>query len=91
MNWVAPIDNRGSAVTHYVLEWKLQSAGDYTNSYVTSDATETSYAITSLTEGTFYDIRVVAYNEVGPSEPSGAIRVPAATVPSAPNQPTLVS
>ena len=86
VTWSAPLDNRGSAITSYVLQWKEQSAGDYTNSYVTSDATETSYIIddSGITGGTFYDIRVVAFNVVGGSDPSGAVRIVAATRPTAP-------
>ena len=42
---MAPLDNRGSAVTHYVLEWKEQSAGDYINSYTIANASELSYVI----------------------------------------------
>ena len=76
-------------MTHYNLQWKEKDAGDYTGSYTTSDETVTSYTITGLAEGTFYDIRVVAYNLVGGSDPSGAIRVVAATLPTAPNVPTL--
>ena len=78
-------------MTHYVLQWKAQSAGDYTASYETADATETSHTVAGLTGGNFYDIRVVAYNSVGASDPSGAIRVVAATLPTAPSQPSLVS
>lgn len=85
MNWSAPLDNRGSAVTHYILQWKEKSAGDYASSYQTSDATETSYIISSgLTEGSFYDVRVIAFNVVGGSDPSGATRIVAATRPAAP-------
>ena len=53
---------------------------------MTSDATETSYIIddSGITGGTFYDIRVVAFNVVGGSDPSGAVRIVAATRPTAP-------
>ena len=78
-------------MTHYILLWKLSSAGDYTNYYTTADATETSYTISGLSGGLFYDIRVIAYNTVGGSDASGAIREVAATSPSAPDQPTIVT
>ena len=31
VSWTEPIDTRGSPVTHYTLQWKLKTAGDYTN------------------------------------------------------------
>ena len=46
--------------------------------------------ITGLTGGVYYDIRVVAHNIVGRSDPSGAVRVVAATLPEAPDQPIIV-
>ena len=43
---------------------------------MTNDASETSYTIdTGIIEGTSYDIRVTAYNIVGGSNPSIAVRI----------------
>ena len=74
-----------------MLEWKPDTAGDYVDSYQTSDASTLTHTITGVTSGSKYDLRVIAYNDVGGSLASGASRIVAATLPSAPNQPTLVS
>ena len=49
------------------------------------------YTVTGVAVGLFYDFRVVAYNSVGASDPSGAVRIVAASLPTAPNAPSLVS
>ena len=85
------MQNGGSPVTHYILYWKTQSAGDYLDSYTTPDQPELSYIITSLDAGVFYDIKVQAFNTVGGSEHSGVARIVAATVPAKPIAPSMLS
>ena len=90
MNWLAPTDNGGSPVTSYILYWKLSTAGSYSSSYSTTNTASLTYIITGLTSGSFYDIKDQAFNIVGGSVHSGAVRLVAATKPSAPATPTLV-
>jgi len=67
VNWQAPSDNGGSAVTSYTLYWKLSTAGDYVDSYTTANAATLTHIITGLSSGLFYDIKVQATNVVGGS------------------------
>jgi len=91
VNWLAPADNGGSAITSYTLYWKLSTSGIYTDSYSTTNTATLTHIITGLTAGAYYDIKVQAFNIVGGSIHSGAIRLVAATKPNAPVTPTLVS
>jgi hypothetical protein len=45
----------------------------------------------TLVDGTFYQFSVVAVNDIGPGSQSTVVGIYAASVPSAPNAPTLVS
>jgi predicted phage tail protein len=91
VNWLAPSDNGGSAITSYSLYWKLSTSGVYTDTYSTTDIFTLTHIITGLTAGAYYDIKVQAFNIVGGSAHSGAVRLVAATKPNAPATPTLVS
>lgn len=60
LSWTAPSDNGGSAITGYKVEYKASSSGTWTTA--SSNVLGTSYQLTSLTNGTNYDVRVSATN-----------------------------
>ena len=66
VSWQAPASNGGSAITGYTVQWK-EAADSWDTSTDVSEATvtDTNYAITSLTAGTAYTVRVTASNSQG--------------------------
>jgi len=60
ISWTAPSDNGGSTITGYKVEYKASSSGTWTT--VSSNVLGTSCQLTSLTNGTNYDVRVSASN-----------------------------
>ena len=63
--WTAPADG-GSAVTGYVLQYKLDTAADTEYTAVTlATPTSLSAVVTGLTDGADYDVRVRAANAAG--------------------------
>ena len=90
LSWTAPSSNGGSALTDYLIEYKLTSTSTW-NTFSHSASTSTSAVITSLTNGVSYDFRVSAINSVGTSTASGVAsstsiaNLPAVTSQSASN------
>ena len=68
VTWTAPTETGGADIEYFVVQWKLNTVSDWTSPLVQEDSTtnETvlTYPITSLTNGTTYDIRVRADNGV---------------------------
>ena len=66
VSWQAPRSNGGSAITGYTVQWK-EAADSWDTSTDVSEATvtDTNYAITSLTAGRAYTVRVTASNRQG--------------------------
>ena len=71
ITWQAPDSDGGSAITGYTVQWKSgrQSFGDPSREHTTG-ASASTYAITGLTNGTEYTVRVIAVNAVGDGPPS---------------------
>ena len=69
--WDPPQNDGGSAITGYKVQWKSgsQSFGDPSREHTTGASART-YAITGLTNGTEYTVRVIAVNAVGDGPPS---------------------
>ena len=69
--WTAPSNDGGSAITGYTVQWKSgsQGFGDPSREHTTG-ASAITYAITGLTNGTEYTVRVIAVNAVGDGPPS---------------------
>ena len=96
MEWEAPIWNvtdwlfngssaigdGGSDITSYTVQWK-EAAASWTNPSDVSSATVTgkTHAITGLTLGVPYSLRVVATNAIGDSIPSPDLTVTARNPP----------
>lgn len=83
VSWTAPLDNGGSAITEYVVDYTL----DGTN-YIGTKRLSSGYRSTSfigLTGGTSHTIRVRAINPFGTSVDATTVVTPLApTVPSSP-------
>lgn len=60
LSWSAPSDNGGSTITGYKVEYKQSSSGTWNTA--SSNVVGTTYQLTSLTNGTNYDVRVSANN-----------------------------
>ncbi len=84
-SWTAP-DDGGSDITGYIIRHKKTSDTDWTTS---SSQTGTSYEITTLTNGTEYEVQVQATNEAGDSGYSDSAKATPRTVPSKPS-PSLI-
>ena len=81
-NGSTAIGNGGSPITSYTVWWK-EAAGSWTNPSDVSSATVTgmTHAITGLTLGVPYSLRVVATNAIGDSIPSPDLTVTAGNPP----------
>ena len=71
IGWDPPLNDGGSTITGYTVQWKSgnQSFGDSSREHTTG-ASASTYAITGLTNGTEYTVRVIAVNAVGDGPPS---------------------
>ena len=96
VNWDAPAD-RGSAITDYDLQYRSCTASCTTSTPTWGDWTDVSHTgtgrnatISSLTDGTSYQVQVRATNArgTGPWSPHASITV---GVPAPPAAPTLAS
>ena len=93
VSWTAPTDTDtgGSAITGFKIQWKLNSDADWnTNTYteIDDDDNQSPYTIEGvLTNGTKYDVRVIAVNINGDSRESGSAT---GTPSKKPNPPTGV-
>jgi hypothetical protein len=84
LNWTAPGNNGGSAITNYLIEYKLHTDSSYTT-FSHAVSTITMATVTGLTNGLNYDFRVSAVNSIGTSTPSSVISAtPALSTPSVP-------
>ena len=86
-SWTAP-NNGGSDITGYTIRHRETDTTDWTTS---SSQTGTSYDISSLTNGTEYEVQVQATNAAGDSGYSDSVKAKPRTVPSKPAAPTLTS
>ena len=92
MTWALPVDNGGSAVTDYNLQYKLTSATSWTDVARAANHLGTGFNITGLSSSTNYDFRIRAVNSIG----DGSWSVPitrttnaAAGAPAKPATPVL--
>ena len=70
--WDAPLGNGGSTITGYKVQWKEETTPNWDSPSEESDDAS-PYTIENLTNGTRYDVRVLAVNSVGNSPPSGDV------------------
>ena len=84
--WDAPLGNGGSIITGYKVQWKPDSQNDW-NTYTERDDDDgqSPYTIKeNLTNGTKYDVHVLAVNDVGNGPPSGDVEGTPSTRPKPP-------
>lgn len=68
ISWKSPISDGGLVILHYVIEYRIDVWGSWMK-IGKAMYDETSYKLTSLTEGKHYYFRISAENEQGLSEP----------------------
>ncbi len=79
VSWDTP-DTGGSAITDYVIEYKLSSSNTWLT-YSDGVSTSTSVTVTELTGGARYDFRVTAVNSNGTGVVSDTVSVSAGSKP----------
>ena len=85
LDWTAPADNGGRAITGYRIEWSAAGADPWTELVANTGNTGTSYADTGLSAGTTRHYRVSAINTVGTGSASDSAS--ATTTPATPGPP----
>ena len=81
--WDAPLGNGGSTITGYKVQWKEETTPNWDSPSEESDDAS-PYTIENLTNGTRYDVRVLAVNDVGDGPPSGDVEGTPSTRPKPP-------
>jgi len=87
--WTAPNAN-GSAITDYVVEYKLSSEPTTWTVFADGTSTSTAATVTGLSNGSSYDFRVKAVNGIGTSVASATASA-TPTVPTVPAAPTIAT
>ena len=87
VNWSEP-DSGGESITGYKVEYK-KNAEIWDDAITSSPTAALTLDVTGLDNGTAYDVRVIATNSNGDSEPSGASSVDLIDVPGTPTSVTL--
>ncbi len=72
LSWSPPYSDGGSAITDYVIEYKLTSSGIWAV-FPDSVSTVASTTVTGLTNDSSYDFRVSAVNAIGQGLPSSEV------------------
>lgn len=86
LSWTAP-SNGGSAITDYVIQYKLTSGSTWTT-FSDGTSTTASTTVTGLTSATAYDFRVAAVNANGTGTYSTTVSATTSSGASAPAQVT---
>ena len=85
LSWTAPADNGGTAITDYLVEYKLSTEPTTWTTFNDGVSTGTTATVTGLTNGQTYNFRVSAINAIGTGVASStADGTPNPSVPSAP-------
>jgi hypothetical protein len=89
LTWAASA-NGGSAITDYIIEYKLSSEPTVWTTFNDGVSTLASTTVTGLTNGVSYDFRVKAVNSIGTGTASSTTTATPAT-PTVPGAPTSLS
>ena len=87
LSWTAPASDGGSAITDYVVEYKLDSEPTTWTTFADGTSTNTTATVTSLTNDLLYNFRVSTVNAIGTSSASDSASA-TPMVPTAPGSPT---
>jgi hypothetical protein len=88
LSWSAPASNGGSEITDYVIDYKINSDSVWSQVGHTK-STSTAILATGLTNGSLYDFRISARNDMGVGNPSTPLVN--STPRTVPGQPTITS
>jgi hypothetical protein len=98
-SWTSPVDagrsNGGTSLLGYKIQWDDgdADASSLTDLATINDPDAVSFTIDSatytITTGLVYRVRVLAFNSVGTGAPSTILEIMPASLPQAPNQPTI--
>jgi hypothetical protein len=88
LSWSAPASNGGSEITDYVIDYKINSDSVWSQVGHT-ESTSTAIIATGLTNGSLYDFRISARNDMGVGNPSTPLVN--STPRTVPGQPTITS
>jgi hypothetical protein len=88
--WTAPASTGGSAITDYLVEYRISPSGAWTT-FGDGVSTTTSTTITGLTNGTAYDLRISAINAAGSGALSSVVTSTPGVAPCAPTNLSLVA
>ncbi len=87
LTWSAPAYNGGTAITDYIIEYKLTSEPTTWSTFADGTSTNTTGTVTGLVNGSSYDFRISAVNAIG----QGTISATATATPiTVPNTPTAI-
>ena len=88
VTWSAPVNNGGSAITDYVVQYSSDSGSNWTT-FADGTSASASTTVTGLANNTSYIFRIAAVNIAGTGSYSTAsTAVTTAAVPGAPGTPT---
>jgi 5-hydroxyisourate hydrolase-like protein (transthyretin family) len=94
VSWTAPVDNGGSPIQGYDVQYSSNSGASWTSASATfHSSTATQQTVTGLTDGTAYLFRVAAINAYGTgsySDPSSPV-TPQADLPGKPTNVSAVA
>ncbi len=64
LTWTAPASDGGSAITDYIVQYRVTGAGSW-STFADGTSTAATATVTGLTNGTGYDFQVAAVNAAG--------------------------
>lgn len=70
INWNSPSYDGGSPVTEYIIERRQKPSTSWVKVTSTEKIVNTTFSMTDLTDGSEYEVRIIAVNKEGPSQPS---------------------
>ena len=83
LTWTAPASTGGSAITDYVVQYKVNGAASF-STFADGTSTATSATVTGLSNNTTYVFQVAAVNAAGTGTYSATVNVTTDTTPGAP-------
>jgi len=80
LEWEKPKHDGGNPIQGYMVEKKERNSEEWVKA-LNTPVKDTTANVQNLTEGQYYEFRVVAFNTAGPSEPSGPSKMQRAEKP----------